>query len=193
MEKYQKLLDRLTQEEHHEFNSIVGESFIRALIRLLFEQSRDTLKVNKRQLKEITHSYATFEAAFAILWNGNAFEQKELVVPMLRSVAKIAFFAGQTSEESIDEIVSGVLKKSAQTAGKKSAAARANKAEQTWRPCALELAKESRLKDPRGSLDAVASFISDGLKKAGVIGPQHSRLKQVIAAWIKKGDLPEKS
>ena len=84
-----------------------------------------------------------------------------------------------------------VLRKFATKGGKKSGIIRSNKAEESWRKPALELAKKSRHINKLGSLDFVASYITDHwTHKNELVG--HKRLTQVISIWIKEGKLPPK-
>lgn len=84
-----------------------------------------------------------------------------------------------------------VLRRFATSGGKRSGIIRSNKAEESWRKAALELAKKSRQVNKNGSLDFIASYIADNWRhKNKLVG--HKRLTQVISIWIKEGKLPAK-
>lgn len=77
--------------------------------------------------------------------------------------------------------------------GKKSGEKRAKKAEETWQPHALELAKRSRQVDKGGSLAVVAVYIASNWAQKKIKHPGHVRLTQVISQWIRDGLLPAKT
>ncbi len=98
-----------------------------------------------------------------------------------------------TEDDHASKITSKALSELGRSGGLNSGPSRRRKAEIKWGAKALELARESRGLNSNGSIDFVATYISENWpsdKKKSL--PKHARLKQVISIWIKEKKLPEK-
>lgn len=89
------------------------------------------------------------------------------------------------------EISAMLSSRHASIAGAARGAARRKKADETWRPHALDLAIESRKVDPSLSQDGVVYYIVDHWRLE-TDPPGHRWLKDFVGGWIKSGKLSDK-
>lgn len=163
------------------------EQFVHQLFKRVTDEVRARSEISEQEKIQFEDEADAFRRHLQTILSGKSRYQEPALRALARALSFSFYHGGGTAV--VRELRAKGVSVHNSAAGKGSGKARHSTAEETWRPHALELAKESRKQTPSGTLDDVATYILDNWKLK-IEPPRREWLKRFISNKTKDDSLP---